>query len=589
MPILARGYGSSADQAELDLSQARGSGRAILLHGPRRRHLSNVFKIMWIPALTASGLADAFCSDVALAPKEGMCTPLTSERGGARERPKEESVMAQQMKLTESVIKPDIGSVAGHNRPHPDLLKQAEASLSAAGARGGRAGVHRAAERARGDPASRQNRPGGLAVTAHFDTTPISPSTGEQEERRTGPMETRRWRLRNGWQNTLLVMTILFLIWGLVRPTDALADRITSSSGTWTAQCEMPPDGLACLPDQFLVSGVMMPAGREGFAATVNNNQIIVSHGSVNCGLGCEGDTPHTRIYPIQKDTWSSGADAPTSRAELAGATDGHLHYAVGGRGICVPNTVSPFSPPFFFGLCKNLEAYDPVKDSWATLLSMPTERAGLAAAVVGHKLYAIGGRTAGAGGFIKPGTGTALSCVEAYDIAADKWTSSPDCSGYVSGALAPLNIPVMDVAAIAIGGKIYVIGGVTGPDVAGVPQLVHSMQIYDVTKNFWTSVTGLSIQRANLALANCGSVILALGGRTNTPSTSNTSNAVEAYEIATKTWTTCTADKCLMPTAKSEHGAVSHGDVVHVLGSGIFGAAHDNHEALKCSSLFNK
>ncbi len=117
-------------------------------------------------------------------PSAGMCALLTSATGAAREGPKEESAMdQQQMKLTVSVIKADIGSVAGHNRPHPNLLTQAEASLSAAGARGGRAGVHRAAERARGDPLGRQDRPGGLAVTMHFDTTPISPFRGDQEEK----------------------------------------------------------------------------------------------------------------------------------------------------------------------------------------------------------------------------------------------------------------------------------------------------------------------------------------------------------------------------------------------------------------------
>jgi len=43
--------------------------------------------------------------------------------------------MAQQMKLTLGVIKADVGSVAGHNRPHPDLLKQAEECLAAGGER----------------------------------------------------------------------------------------------------------------------------------------------------------------------------------------------------------------------------------------------------------------------------------------------------------------------------------------------------------------------------------------------------------------------------------------------------------------------
>jgi fructose 1,6-bisphosphatase len=41
--------------------------------------------------------------------------------------------MAQEMKFTLSVIKADVGRVAGHNRPHPDLLKQAEECLAAGG------------------------------------------------------------------------------------------------------------------------------------------------------------------------------------------------------------------------------------------------------------------------------------------------------------------------------------------------------------------------------------------------------------------------------------------------------------------------
>src|SRR3972149_8997331 len=43
--------------------------------------------------------------------------------------------MAQQTKLPLSVIKADVGSVAGHTRPHPDLLKQAEECLAAAKAK----------------------------------------------------------------------------------------------------------------------------------------------------------------------------------------------------------------------------------------------------------------------------------------------------------------------------------------------------------------------------------------------------------------------------------------------------------------------
>ncbi len=109
-------------------------------------------------------VAHALDTDDALGLKLGKWALLTWATGAAREGPKQESAMAQQMKLTVSVIKADIGSVAGHNQPHPDLLTQAEASWSAAGTLAGRAGVHRAAERARGDPLGRQDRPGGLVL-----------------------------------------------------------------------------------------------------------------------------------------------------------------------------------------------------------------------------------------------------------------------------------------------------------------------------------------------------------------------------------------------------------------------------------------
>ena len=41
--------------------------------------------------------------------------------------------MARETKFTLSVIRADVGRVAGHNCPHPDLLKQAEECLAAGG------------------------------------------------------------------------------------------------------------------------------------------------------------------------------------------------------------------------------------------------------------------------------------------------------------------------------------------------------------------------------------------------------------------------------------------------------------------------
>ncbi len=85
-----------------------------------------------------------------------------------------------------------------------------------------------------------------------------------------------------------------------------------------------------------------------------------------------------------------------------------------------------------------------------------------------------------------------------------------------------------------------------------------------------------------------CGNVILALGGRhdlsAGPPMFGNT-DTVEAYPISTGIWVTGLSP---MPSAKSEHGAVSHGGRVYVMGSGVFGEEADFNEALTCSSLFN-
>lgn len=335
-----------------------------------------------------------------------------------------------------------------------------------------------------------------------------------------------------------LGMTFLFLIVAVTLPTDAFANHI-KSPGTWTPACGTP-GGLACMPE-----------GREGFAMTQVDNQLIVTHG-FRSGFG---DSNDTRIYDIDTDSWFNPMPVPpfARRSELAGADHGGLHYAVGGRGVCM------FSVG---GVCRDLEVYDRVSNTWSTRSAMPTARAGLAAAVVGDTLFAIGGRTGAT-----PGTGAALATVEAFDIDAGTWSPR-----------APMPVPAMDTAAVAHGGKIYVIGGATAGNA-----VLNTVQIYNVAKNSWSMGASMPTARANLAVTACGTVILALGGRTTAM---NTSTVVEAYEIPKDTWFIGLAP---MPTAKSEHSAVSHGNLVYATGSGIFGAAQNFHEGLTCSSLFRQ
>jgi N-acetylneuraminic acid mutarotase len=106
--------------------------------------------------------------------------------------------------------------------------------------------------------------------------------------------------------------------------------------------------------------------------------------------------------------------------------------------------------------------------NSWSTRADMPTERLGLATAVVPNSagqsiLYAIGGTTL---------TGGSLSKVQAYNVATNSWTTK-----------APLPVPLYFTnGAGVIRGKLYISGGLTSYN-----NYRSSLYVYNPSTNSWT------------------------------------------------------------------------------------------------------
>lgn len=93
-------------------------------------------------------------------------------------------------------------------------------------------------------------------------------------------------------------------------------------------------------------------------------------------------DLAYLEEYDPATKTWSERAAMPTGRSGGAGAVlEGKL-YVFGGEG----NSKSPL------GIFGDVEAYDPVSNSWRKLASMPTPRHSISAAVVGRRIYLPGG-----------------------------------------------------------------------------------------------------------------------------------------------------------------------------------------------------
>ena len=284
--------------------------------------------------------------------------------------------------------------------------------------------------------------------------------------------------------------------------------------------------------------------GVEGMSVASVGNEIIAAFGFDN-GFG---DTATTRIYDIASDTWSLGSSGPGVSSEGAGVAHGGLFYNIGGRGP---------------GFNANW-AYDPVTDAWnAGLAPLPTGRNGLGAAVVGNSIYAIGGRTSGGGPCSDVGPGV-LTTVERYDIATDTWTT-----------VAPLLAPRQDLAATAVGGKIYVFGGC---DMFG--SIVGDVDVYDPTTDTWSPApTDMPNPRASLyAVAAKGGTVYVIGGWDGFSPGLSTN---DSYKVATDTWTTGLPP---MPTPRAESGAVGHGGKVYIVGGGQpgFGLSVDANEVFK-------
>lgn len=269
------------------------------------------------------------------------------------------------------------------------------------------------------------------------------------------------------------------------------------------------------------------PEGREGYCAGSHGNEVIITHGFTSLF----DDSGDVRIYDIAANTWRNGTSSTNYRSEGIGVTQGGFVYCLGGRNGSVLSLV---------------EAYDPVNDIWMMLASMPTARAGLAAAVKGSKIYTFGGNAVGDG----PCFGSALNVAEVYDITTDTWHP-----------ITPPPTPVTHALAETNGSKIYLIGGCSGTVLNPSP-----VQIYDPKTDTWTMGEPMPTPRASFALGSLGNTLYAMGGFNR--STGNLS-VVEAYDVDKDSWSDPLTSKT---TASSENFAVAHGKTLYVMGSGSFG-----------------
>ena len=178
---------------------------------------------------------------------------------------------------------------------------------------------------------------------------------------------------------------------------------------------------------------------RAAGAAAVIGDKIVVAGGQANHKLVTD-----TEMFDGSK--WTEIAPLPTPRDHLAGVSDGHAFYAIGGRMLSSDKNSSAF------------ERYDPVTNKWQALPPLPTARGGLAATLVGGQIVTVGGESP---------TGL-FNNVEAYNLSSNTWTT-----------LTPMKTPRHGLALFTVRNTIYAIDGALAPGHTHSSNINESLKLH--------------------------------------------------------------------------------------------------------------
>ena len=299
----------------------------------------------------------------------------------------------------------------------------------------------------------------------------------------------------------------------------------SSSSGaadddTTTGGDEDEPSG----PEgQWQTRASLVEARQETGVAALGGEIYVVG------GFTPDGLVPRVEVYDPVDDAWRRAADFPDPAVHHANtaAVDGRLWVAGHLSGLG-------------FGAVGRTYAYDPQTDAWTEHAAMPvgTERGGSGVAVLGARIYVLGGLRGG----------QSVADAWTYDTASDTWAP-----------IEPLPGPRDHLVAAGVDGKVYAIGGRSG----GIGGHVPDVDVYDAAAGTWSAGPAMPTSRGGMAAAVVSRWIFVAGGEGNADDPTGVFPEFEVLDTASGTWTSLPA----MPSPRHGMGAAAVGNVVYVPG----------------------
>jgi len=274
------------------------------------------------------------------------------------------------------------------------------------------------------------------------------------------------------------------------------------SIGDDLTRVELSPDGRSVVRAGALADGFddPLPLAQDG-------------EGTIYVGEFGAGAV--TALTPVNLGCWTERLSMPEALLDAAGAALGGKLYSVAGERADAHTT--------------HVWIYDPVGDRWTAGPDLPGPGVENTAVVAdGGMLYAFGGSTESFTG--------AVTNAAVFDPATHEWTVLPDLPTARGGATAQ-----------AIGGKIYVIGGIgsDGASLASVDVLDPGVS----GSGAWSTAAPMSTRRDNAGSAVLGGKLYVFGGATRDPGgyAQPRLSSVEMYDPASDSW----AARAPMTTAR--------------------------------------
>jgi N-acetylneuraminic acid mutarotase len=296
-----------------------------------------------------------------------------------------------------------------------------------------------------------------------------------------------------------------------------------------------PPYGTGWRPLAPIAGG---PRQEHGVAAV--GAKVYVIGGIITDPVGDFATTGRVEVYDTRRDTWSDAAPLPVAMNHPNVATVGAKVYVLGG-----------LSGGASWQALRDSFVYDPRVDRWTRLPSMPAGIAlgSAAMGVHGPRIYLAGGMRT-----LVPSPGglqDTVDTVSSYDVATGRWEalpSLPQARDHVGGAVVGTRLYVLGgrdrgqvnvrdtvyaldlrslrwfvrasmptarggIATAAVGTKIYTFGGEGKHDGIGPHAVFAETEVYDTVHDRWQRLAPMPVPRHGTAAVAVGGTIHIPGG----------------------------------------------------------------------------